>query len=721
MENNINNFITGETYTLAKLFSGNYKIIIPDLQRDYCWGDETHSAEKKELVSDFVNNLIEQFNDKERKEAMILGVIYGYEAPSNHIQLCDGQQRITTLFLLLGMLNKKTNNAFRTRLISDFEYKKDDKEPYLRYSIRESSLYFISDIVCHFFIKEENDKEYINKVEDIRKASWFFNEYNLDPTINSMINAIQKIENILSNKEEKWCLEFGEFLTSQLTFMYYDMENRKNGEETFVVINTTGEPLSNNQNLKPQICNNDDEYKKWEEIETWFWNKHLNDNDTADAGFNEFLRWVTMLNSEKETLKEILKTGVYTFQDKIKFEEIINYWEQVNFLFAEWEKKEELNKEYLSPKKNNNGLKVITQIDCFRLLPLIAYCKEHKVTDRNDRDLLRLYEFVNNLSRISNVRSTVNDLVSDVINIAKRHKDIIELLKDDSNISKTILSEEEKLKLSILKDNAHRNEIEEAFWEAQDDKEKEFHKLWSGEILPLIEWSMSDTSDKNSFDINKFKRYLIRFDNVYKESDLDSLRRALLTRDLKEYPKIFYGNTNYSFCYEWSDWHTLIFENSEKFKQFFDALESGKTYEQMIKEYNNRENEYYDFVKKEYLLVYCKQKKIQRNDKEGWLLIKNERATTYTSVYNKHLEYYFSNKLPKKFDIECKWNFVTIKDKQTENKVFYIKYWDKKWRFGETEDAIKEENCKDTIDFEETKEYEYENVLKYLQKKLDIN
>ena len=32
------NFITGETYTLAELFSGNRRIIIPDLQRDYCWG-----------------------------------------------------------------------------------------------------------------------------------------------------------------------------------------------------------------------------------------------------------------------------------------------------------------------------------------------------------------------------------------------------------------------------------------------------------------------------------------------------------------------------------------------------------------------------------------------------------------------------------------------------------------------------------------------------------
>ncbi len=102
------NFITGETYTLAELFSGNRRIIIPDLQRDYCWGDKVHTDEKKELVSGFVNNLINQFDNNDYKDFLNLGLLYGYEAPANHIQLCDGQQRITTLYLLLGRLNRKT-------------------------------------------------------------------------------------------------------------------------------------------------------------------------------------------------------------------------------------------------------------------------------------------------------------------------------------------------------------------------------------------------------------------------------------------------------------------------------------------------------------------------------------------------------------------------------------------------------------------------------------
>ena len=150
MKNKIN-FVTGETYTLAELFSGHRRIIIPDLQRDYCWGDEVHTDEKKELVSGFVYNLIQQF-EGHQDDSLNLGLIYGYESPETHIQLCDGQQRITTLFLLLGMLNRKVgNNEFRQFLISDYELQ-DDKEPYLLYSIRESSLYFLSDLVCRFFM-----------------------------------------------------------------------------------------------------------------------------------------------------------------------------------------------------------------------------------------------------------------------------------------------------------------------------------------------------------------------------------------------------------------------------------------------------------------------------------------------------------------------------------------------------------------------------------------
>ena len=752
MRNKIN-FVSGETYTLAELFSGNRKIIIPDLQRDYCWGNSVHTEEKKELVSGFVNTLIQQFEDKSHNNILNLGLIYGYEAPANHIQLCDGQQRITTLYLLLGMLNRKVkNNIFRKYLISDYEYLQDDKEPYLQYSIRESSLYFLSDLVCHFFIKEDNDRYFVDCCNNIKHCSWFFNEYNYDPSICSMLRALELIDNILNKKNIDWCEEFGMFLSTRLTFMYYDMGNRKNGEETFVVINTTGEPLSNTQNLKPMIYSEpiNENYVRlegdtentmpmdWEEIETWFWKNRKSENDTADAGFNEFLRWVTMLQSNECELKRILSEGTYIFpKEKISFESIYSYWKIVEFLFDSWEYKELLNKNYLSPSSNKEvrNVKVLSQINCFELLPLIAYCSKWGISENNDRNLLCLYQFLQNLTKIDNVRKTVNDLVSDVILVAMSCKDLVELIDSEvgSRISKIILSNEELLKLRILKSNPEiRVDIENAFWETQSCKSVPSHNIWSGQILPLIEWATVN----ETFDLDKFIQYSRKLDQVFKgdyDSINDIVRRALLTRKLKDYPRIFRGNTNYSFGWEWGDWNILINDNKDEFKAFFDDLMSGKSFRQMTDMYP-QEEEWAEFVHRDYLLDYCKNKNIQWDERFGWILIPYTRATKYMSVKNLHIETYLSNNLHidnwgvRTYDESDA--HVVVVENTNKDIAFDIWYQKSKWYFqlfkrrAEVENALKPfiddnwvfngERYEKSIDDNVQNYYSYPNVIKEL-------
>ena len=119
-------YISGNEYCLRELLGGDTKMIIPDLQRDYCWGDRAYAnpndKNPRELVSDFVKNIVELFEADESKR-VTLGLIYGYEQPHNHIQICDGQQRLTTLFLLLGYINKCTRGIFQEYIISNKEMK----------------------------------------------------------------------------------------------------------------------------------------------------------------------------------------------------------------------------------------------------------------------------------------------------------------------------------------------------------------------------------------------------------------------------------------------------------------------------------------------------------------------------------------------------------------------------------------------------------------------
>lgn len=130
----------GEEFSLRELFSHNNKIVIPDLQRDYCWGDSAYIEQEKsqkELVSGFVGDyLLTSFKEKSSTNSdLMLGLVYGYEEPLNCFNICDGQQRITTLFLLLGMVNRYSDGEFNDYIISSTEMQ-DDYEPHLLYSIR---------------------------------------------------------------------------------------------------------------------------------------------------------------------------------------------------------------------------------------------------------------------------------------------------------------------------------------------------------------------------------------------------------------------------------------------------------------------------------------------------------------------------------------------------------------------------------------------------------
>ena len=301
--NKVISFKSGNEYSLADLFGGDTKIIIPDLQRDYCWGDnavvDRKTTKTKELVSDFVKNIIELFEEK-ADSSLTMGLVYGYEQPHTHIQICDGQQRLTTLFLLLGYINKNCKGIFDDYIISEQE-RDDDFEPHLQYAIRESTLYFLSDLSRNVFISRNTE------VCDIKLSNWYFNEYEHDASIQSMIAALETIENVFTTLDFGQYQELGYFVLNNLKVLYYDMDNRSRGEETYVVINTTGEPLSPTENIKPILLGNPsltpEQVKtysdQWEDREEWFWN-HRGSDTTADNGLKDFFIWYWQIGLMQE-------------------------------------------------------------------------------------------------------------------------------------------------------------------------------------------------------------------------------------------------------------------------------------------------------------------------------------------------------------------------------------------------------------------------------------
>jgi len=404
---------TGCGFPLSNLFSGNTKIVIPDMQRDYCWGHDAFvKAEKvtRGLVDGFVRKLISLYGDRmPRNQKMILGLVYGYEEPSNSINVCDGQQRLTTLFLLLGMVNRRYGGFRRYLLRGDGAV----AEARLCYSIRESTLYFINDLTRYFFVGED-----CSSVSKVKEQEWYFKDYDTDPSIQNIISALQTIEDIFADETSgaQVCdfKDFGEYLLNSLWMIYYDMGTRTRGEETYIVINTTGEPLSSTENIKPIMLGNvkSKEQAKvfndqWERREDWFWANRAPNEAVADEGLADFLKWTLQLREKVEDCsrggKKLTTRDLFAniAASKNAETEISLFLEEIeeDFIalrllldFVEEQKKEEKSIGRIVTELGVSSFNAMRHAQAIDIVPLLAYVKKFGCDVNINSFLMRLWK-----------------------------------------------------------------------------------------------------------------------------------------------------------------------------------------------------------------------------------------------------------------------------------------------------------------------------------------
>lgn len=600
--------ISGEAYSLCEIFCGeNDKIIIPDLQRDYCWGNPISNNSEDSLASSFIDSILRL----EKSQEITMGLIYGYydkELTPYHLQLCDGQQRLTTLFLIIGVINRMLpGNEYRDLLISDFELNEDDKEPHLLYGIRESSLYFLSDLTVHYFLKDSLS------VEELRKQPWFLKSYDDDPTIASIIRALKTIECKLKGYKELELL--GDFLIHKLKFLFYDMENRQNGEETFVVINTTGEPLTANQNLKPQImmantsycrCSDDsqnevfDAAHDWEFMETWFWkHRRKNEHDTSTEGMLAFLHCIRILESGDESSWH---KNYDISNDKFPLSISMNtIWKW----FCAYKRMYETdNSRLFTPKVvYPESQSHYTQKELYAILPTMVYCAKYPNTSENN--IQRVYHILCNMARYRNVyRSSQNE----AMNVpAYRMCQLIKSLPGEDILGLLELSkfdvEEEKSKLTFIKttavDEEQRGLIEVLFAEAED------FNIYDGQIQTLVRWSNGNYNRLSEL-FNTIKKLWI---NV---TSRNKLRQALLAYGIDGYP-MSTGTANLTLCSK-TEWRKLFEHEGKSIQSFIQSFIKERSLDSIIKSnidgdspYNPliQNIEYLDFAQDHKIRVYA--------------------------------------------------------------------------------------------------------------------
>jgi Uncharacterized conserved protein len=200
---------------------------IPIIQRDYAQGRKNQTKVRDKFLSALYDGL---------KETVELDFVYGSEE-KNTLQPLDGQQRLTTLFLLHWYIATKENKLdenTKTQL-SKFTYE-----------TRTSSREFCTELIEKGIILE-ND-EIISDL--IKNTAWFVASWKKDPTISAMLIMLDAIHAKFKEESNLW-----EKLTDEqrITFLYVKLKDFGLSDDLYIKMNARGKQLTPFENFKSQF------------------------------------------------------------------------------------------------------------------------------------------------------------------------------------------------------------------------------------------------------------------------------------------------------------------------------------------------------------------------------------------------------------------------------------------------------------------------------------
>lgn len=215
------------------------KILIPKIQRPYAQGrkDSYTSGIRKQFVKEIFNALCDN-------KPMELNFIYGFVKERGKdvyvMELIDGQQRLTTLFILYWYIANQELNAPDDELIRETLKK-------LSYETRTTSTLFCQKLAStKITIPEDSTPS-----KEIRKSRWYFKSFDLDSTICGMLTMLDAI-----HEQYKECKRTDLHLTlHNIQFYFHSLGCYGLSEELYIKMNARGLQLTPFENFKAALIN----------------------------------------------------------------------------------------------------------------------------------------------------------------------------------------------------------------------------------------------------------------------------------------------------------------------------------------------------------------------------------------------------------------------------------------------------------------------------------
>lgn len=212
--------VGGETVQLKR-------IVIPIIQRDYAQGRKDSDTER--VRNRFLNSLYKAITEK----PITLDFVYGDIDANGVMTPLDGQQRLTTLFLLHWYAAKKFGVVEKEyEFLKNFSYE-------TRYSARDFCAYLI-----------EFTPSFKDKISDeIIDQAWFPLDWQKDATISAMLVMLDSIDDKFREVDSLW-----ESLSNKAVGFYFlPIKDMGLTDELYIKMNSRGKPLTGFEHFKAEL------------------------------------------------------------------------------------------------------------------------------------------------------------------------------------------------------------------------------------------------------------------------------------------------------------------------------------------------------------------------------------------------------------------------------------------------------------------------------------
>lgn len=256
------------------------KVVIPKLQRDYAQGrvekqDCAVSASNPIRLPGLADEIMAALED-EAREGLVLDFVYGISRSVGSMEVfepIDGQQRLTTLWLIYWYLAVRSHAAAERKLLGAFSYE-------TRNSSRDFLAYMVQMIHPGQDVLE--GAESLSAL--IRLQPWFHCEWRHDASISAMLN-------MLDHLHARWCAAEGARFSAlyqrleHVCFHVLDLKELGLNDSIYIKMNARGKALTPYENFKVELLK---VVKKLPSSALYQDYSHRLDNDWQDLFWNAF-------------------------------------------------------------------------------------------------------------------------------------------------------------------------------------------------------------------------------------------------------------------------------------------------------------------------------------------------------------------------------------------------------------------------------------------------